>query len=66
MSYARINEWFYRFIWSSLRLANVNSRWDGIAVSVPSKLPQKMLIIVFFLILFAYLAKMLYLCPRKG
>ena len=25
MSYARINEWFYRFIWSSLNLANVIS-----------------------------------------
>ena len=40
MNCARINEWFCRFIWSSLSLANGISRWDGFAVSVPSKLQQ--------------------------
>ena len=37
MHYARINECFWKFSWSSLYRANVYSRWDGAAVSVSSK-----------------------------
>ena len=54
MNYASINECFGRFIWSLLRLANVISRWDGLAVSVSSKLlseqkiEQKTRKIIFF------------------